>query len=116
MKFQIQKFLITILVLFAYAAGLAAQYNYRWASARQRHLKGSVHVVTRQCTGKSGQIITEKYEFARDGKLLIVTEPQAFMPDIMTPESRKVKKRNTHGDAEEVFYFFSRRSHATVSS
>ena len=98
------KFLPTILLLLI-ALSSQAQQDGWWGSARQRGLKGPVHVVTIKCSypNRTGST-TQKYEFARDGKLLVITGPQAFMPHYIFQESRKVTKRNSHGDVEEVSF------------
>jgi hypothetical protein len=96
---------IAILLLLVFTAGVQAQKRGAWASARERGLKGAVHTVVSTCSSVRGKLETRyKYEFDRDGKLLMITGPQLPHYDciISVPVSNKIAKRNNRGDVEEV--------------
>ena len=88
-------------LLFALAFGAQAQGLRRWASASARGLKGKVHTLISRCSDIAGKYETRyKYEFARDGELMVIESPQFKSPIFI--RQHKVTKRNVRGDIEEV--------------
>jgi hypothetical protein len=99
---MLRTFLSILFVLLISAESYAQQDGF-WGTARQRHLKGPVRLVTTRCPDpKTTRITITKLEFARNGNLVAITAPQAFFGDITFPISRKVTKRNAKGDGEEA--------------
>jgi hypothetical protein len=95
----------TMLLLVAFALGAQAQERGAWASARERGLKGAVRTVSDTCSDVKAKFETRyKYEFARNGELIVITGPQLPRYDciIAFPVSYKITKRNSRGDVEEV--------------
>jgi hypothetical protein len=77
----------------------------KWASARERGLRGKVHILNSSCGDMKGSYETKvKYEFARNGELTKTTAPTPPNYDcILTiPTSLKVTQRNARGDVSEV--------------
>ena len=100
--------LASLVILATFVGSSHAQKGGRWASARDRGLRGAVRSLVTTCSDSSGKYDTTfKYEFATDGKLVTISAPQFPQYDcILTiPETRKGTKRNAHGDVEEVSYF-----------
>jgi hypothetical protein len=98
--------LITLLLLLTIPIFVQSQKSGRWASARERGLKGRVHTVISKCSNINGNYEARyKYEFARDGELLIIESPQSNLPVVRNPLSYKVTGRNSQGDIGEVSYF-----------
>ena len=82
--------------------------NNKWASSRERGLRGKVHILFSGCGDMNGSYETKyKYEFARSGELTKMTGPTPPQYDcILTlPTSLKVTQRNARGDVSEVSRF-----------
>jgi hypothetical protein len=97
--------LTTLFLLLAFAFSLQAQKQGRWASARERSLRGVVRTVVSSCSDVSGKYETRyKYEYAPDGKLMAITSPQSNLNVHINsfPVSYKITKRNGSGEIEEV--------------
>src|SRR5258705_9853376 len=98
-----KRILVTISLLPFSSICLLAQKGGKWASASERHLRGAVQNVVETCSGIGSKwSFTYKYEFARDGTLMVITEPQYARGNFDgSPVSYKITKRNTMGDVVE---------------
>jgi hypothetical protein len=95
------------MLLLAVAGGLHAQKSIYWGTAHDYDLRGSVRFVRETCTDGNGAHPTNhEFEFTRGGELQMFASPHFIIPDciIRVPESRKVTKRNSHGDVEEAAF------------
>jgi len=98
------KISVALGLLLILAVCLEARSN-KWASARERGLRGRVHILVSSCGGMTVSNETKvKYEFARTGELTKMTAPIPLQYDcILTiPTSLKVTQRNARGDVSEV--------------
>lgn len=97
---------IIFLLLLTFTQGIQAQKHRTWASARERGLTGVVHIVISKCSDISGNHeIRYKYEYALDGKLIVIESPQLNSPIVSGSLSHKITGRNNRGDIEEVSFF-----------
>jgi hypothetical protein len=95
-------------MLLTFALCVQAQKQGRWASARERGLKGAAHTLIDKCSNVgSGFEYGYKYEFARDGRLMVITSLQIDLPayNVSFPGSYKITKRNSRGDITEASFF-----------
>lgn len=101
------RILTATFLLLAVTLGAQARKQGGWASARERDLKGGVRTVVSTCSDVDGRYATTfKFEFARDGKLMVITAPQFPQYDciISLPTSYKITRRNKRGDATEASF------------
>lgn len=104
MKLNMTKISVALGLLLILAVCLEARSN-KWASARERGLKGKVHILVSSCSDMNGRYETKvKYEFARNGELAKMTAPKPPHYDciVTLPTSLKVSHRNARGDVSEV--------------
>jgi hypothetical protein len=102
---KMTKLIASFALVVIIALGLNAQGNKRWASARERGLRGKVHILVSSCSDMAGNYETRyTYEFDRSGKLIKITSPTPKKVDciVSIPVSHKVTKRNDKDEIEEV--------------
>jgi hypothetical protein len=102
------KLIASFALVVVVALGSNAQGDKRWASARERGLRGKVHILVSSCSDMVGNYETRyTYEFDRSGKLMKITSPtpKKFDCIVSIPVSHKVTKRNDKGEIEEVSSF-----------
>jgi hypothetical protein len=105
---SIIKMSFLLFLLLAFILCLQAQKRGRWASARERGLRGPVRTVIERCSNVGASLkYGHKYEFARDGKLIVITSLQIDRPayNVSYPSSHKITKRNSRGDVTEASFF-----------
>ncbi|MDX6710472.1 MAG: hypothetical protein QOH96_1488 [Blastocatellia bacterium] len=101
-----KRILVAISLLLFSPICLLAQKGGKWASARERHLRGTVQTVVQTCSDIGSKTsFTHKYEFARDGTLMVITQPQFQIYILISSRSfpvyYKITKRNSRGDVVE---------------
>lgn len=79
----------------------------RWASARERRLKGPVRSVLERCSSGGDFKTAYKYEFDRGGKLTAITSFQPERPAVTVgdPRTHKITRRDGRGWPAEVSFF-----------